>query len=154
MRKVTLRKALQIKKNLIGEINEYKNTFVNLNSQRQDVKIDRVDVSLAYNNYLEKTNLLIHLKTELSKANISIYAYIAKVEEIKTQISVYNTLDTSEKYTEIDYEATPIRKLVFDKIVFLNATDVSNKVKELKEKLEELLDKIDYHNSTTYIEIF
>jgi hypothetical protein len=148
-KQITIRKALQVKKTLVGEIAQLRGLIVKYNSQKAENK--HIDLTKVHADYVAKVESLIKLKTAITKANVGIYESIIMVEEVKGRIALLGSLDTSE--TEDKYVPATSEYVEVAKVVHLNLTQVNEKVTVLKAELETLLDKIDHFNSNTLIEV-
>lgn len=146
-KRISLRKALQVKKTLVGDIARVSSLLAKHNAQRYPNK--HINVQALYGEHVAKVTALIHLKTELAKANVGIYGTIILADEVKSGISFFEGLDTDEEGTEyLRGEATRYTQTV--------AIDYAQKnviVKAMKEKLEAALEAIDEYNSSHYIDI-
>ena len=148
MASITLRKALQTKKTLVGDIAKLKTTIEKFNSQETPNK--HINLEKIHAEYMAKIAQLIALKTAITKANVEIYEAIVAADETKAMISMYEGLNTSDstmkRGPDGQYSTIPLT-------VYFDYSMVEEAVKLLKEKLQDLLDKIDYFNSNTTITI-
>lgn len=143
---VKLRKALQIKNRLTGEIGQL-SKLIQQNNLYRDGK-SRFDVNQLMKERSAKVEQLINLKTEISKANVAIYAKMAQMEELKAQIQLYRGLNTDDGEREVGYGEYAKTHIM---IAYITAQQVENKVAELTKQIEDLQDQIDYYNGTTDI---
>lgn len=141
-RQITLRKALQLKKTLAGEIAKLKEKLYKFNAQRTPSK--HVNVMAVYDELVKKTANLLELKTKLAQANVGIYEMIATVDEMKSQIAFFNTLDTEETGREYQNGAVCECKIT----VAIDYTKREAIVAACQAQLDSALDKIDEYNST------
>lgn len=148
MTTITLRKALQSKKTLVGDIAKMKSTIEKFNSQETPNK--HIKLAEIHTAYIAKIDELIALKTAITKANVEIYGAIVAADEIKGLISMYEGLNTSDSTMKRGPDGQYSTVLL---TVYFDYSMVEDKVTELKEKLQGLLDKIDYFNSNTTITI-
>lgn len=148
MTSITLRKALQTKKTLTGDIAKLRQTIQKFNSQENPNK--HINLETVHAEYLAKTDELVALKTAITKANVLIYGAIVQADEVKGLIAFYEGLDTADstlkRTTDGTYSHIPTT-------VYLDYTMVEEKVAELKERLLGLLDTIDHFNSNTTITV-
>lgn len=147
LKKISLRKALQTKKTLVGDIAKLRVNITKFNSQR--TPNPHVDVNALVSEYQDKTVKLMNLKTAITNANVGIYGEIIKAEEFKSQIALFESLDTDEE--GLEYRAGEAIK--YTKTVAINYTQKMDYVKTLRAELEEVLDKIDGFNTHTMIEV-
>lgn len=147
MAKYSLRKALQVKKNLTGEIAKLRSKISQFNCQRNPNK--HVDVLELVAELDRLTNKLIAIKTALAKANVEIYEDILVSDELKGMISFYEGLDTDEDGQ--DYKNGEI--VDYKKVVAVDYSAKELKLKTMKSELEIRLEKIDDFNASHFIEI-
>lgn len=147
MTKYSLRKALQVKKNLTGEIAKLRSKITQFNCQRNPNKhINVLDLVAE----LDKlTHRLIAIKTELAKANVEIYEDILVSDELKGLIAFYEALNTEEDGQ--DYKAGEL--IAYKNVVAIDYSQKESEIKTLKAELESRLEKIDDFNASHYIEI-
>lgn len=149
MATISLRKAHQVRKNLVGTVNELWMKVIGHNSQQEVNKyVDLVDILAQYE---KKHAQLIALKTAITKANINIYEQIITADELKSQISQYELLNVSEY--SISYDRATSTQIRVPNTVFINQKQKEDKIAELKAKLETVLDAIDGYNSNTKITV-
>lgn len=146
-KKISLRKALQVKKNLAGELAKISSKIKMYNSQRYVNK--HVNVLELFSEFGLKTAKLIELKSEIAKANVHIYPNIILVDELKSQIAFYETLNTEE--TGSEYKGG--EEVQYAMTVAMNYGLKEENIRLLKMKLEENLEVIDEYNSSHFIEI-
>ena len=145
---ISIRKALQLKKNLAGEIAKLKSTIhVNNSVKRVNPNISVVDLHKELN---EKLEALIELKTQITLANVSIYSSIITADELKAKIGFYETLNVAQFSTAFDKDHNLIE---VDHVVVISEKERNEIVKGLKVELETVLDRIDHYNSTTHITV-
>jgi len=148
MASITIRKALQTKKTLVGDIAKLKQVVERFNSQETPNK--HINLEKVHGQYLAKIEELIALKTAITKANVAIYEAIVQADEVKGLIAFYEGLNTSDSTIKRTPEG---HFLPVPTTVYLDYTMVEEKVAELKTRLLELLDKIDHFNSNTMVEV-
>jgi len=146
-KRISLRKALQVKKTLVGDIARISSLLAKHNAQRYPNK--HINVQALYDEHVAKVNELIHLKTELAKANVGIYGTIILADELKSGISFFEGLDTDEDGTEY-IRGEAIR---YTQTVVIDYAQKNGIIKGMKEKLEAALEAIDEYNSSHYIDI-
>lgn len=147
---LTLRKALNVKNRLIGEVHR-------LTSKTPPFNCHREDQPPAYEleELLEKrkkvVESLIALKTAIATANVPIYEKIARVAELKTEITMYQVFKTSP-ISIYDYDDKGDR-ITIKTIVKMPENEVDDKISALQKEIEALNDEIDYYNGTTKINV-
>lgn len=148
MAQVRIRKALQVKNRLAGEVAQLGKLIQANNSHRDgQAKFDVSDLVTKRNAAVQK---LIAVKTALAVANVSIYEKLARMAELKNEIALLRGLNTTEGEEELGYgERAKTVKIV----ATINAAAVEINVNTLTLEIEKLQDEIDYFNSTTEITI-
>ena len=150
MNTVKLRKALQIKNRLAGEVANLTRRLGGNNHPDQDGKAPEFDIRALLTERKELVNKLVQVKTVIAKANVDIYEKINKLAELKSEVSVLNTIPTQDvrgnkrvlvegRYDYLD-TVTP---------AVIKSKEVQEKVTALNLEIESLQDAIDYHNSVT-----
>jgi len=143
---VRIRKALQIKNRITGEIANL-NKLIQGNNSHQD-GAGRFDVAKLLVDRAQAVEKLVAIKTALSNANVAIYEKIARMAELKDEITLYRALNTTEGIQSVGYgtEAKHIRI-----VATVNAAQVEDIVKARTLDIEKLQDEVDYFNSATEI---
>lgn len=150
MNTVKLRKALQIKNRLAGEVANLTRRLGGNNYPDQDGKAPEFDIRVLLAERKELVNKLVQVKTVIAKANVDIYEKINQLAELKSEVSVLNTIPTQDvrgnkrvlvegRYDYLD-TVTP---------AVIKSKEVQEKVSALNLEIESLQDAIDYHNSVT-----
>lgn len=147
MSRISLRKALQLKKNLTGDISKLRDKINRFNCSRYENK--HINIKSLNEEFNKKIEDLIKLKTAISVANIGVYSYIVSAEELKGLISFYESLNTQENGIEYKNGET----IPFNNYVGINYSECESIVKLLKNELSEVLEKIDDYNSSHYIDL-
>ena len=158
--KITLRKALNLKNKLIGEINELGSTISMHN--RYDIGrnsiSEKIDVKAKLGEYVKKKNDLITLKTAIVNANAgsngsnSIYATLVKIEEMKSLIAFLKGIQTDTSSREqTDYRTEKVT--VIEVKVQVSYEEIRGHIKQAEEDLEKLLDEVEEFNGNTRIEV-
>jgi predicted secreted protein len=148
MAQVRIRKALQIKNRLAGEVANLNKLIQNNNSHREGVT--QFDVKKLLADRTATVAKLVAVKTALAVANTSIYGKLATLAEIKDEIKFLRGLNTNEGEEELGYgERAKTVKIVSE----VTAADVEADVARLTLEIEKLQDEVDFFNSTTEITI-
>ena len=148
MAQVRIRKALQIKNRLAGEVANLNKLIQNNNSHREGVT--QFDVKKLLADRTATVAKLVAVKTALAVANTSIYGKLATLAEIKDEIKFLRGLNTNEGEEELGYgERAKTVKIVAE----VTAASVESDVARLTLEIEKLQDEVDYFNSTTEITI-
>lgn len=145
---ISLRKALQVKKNLTGDIAKLKSIIKTNNSVKR--VNPNIDVKALHTELNDKINKLLALKTAITISNVSIYSKIVLADEIKAKISFYEELNVHLYSSGFDGQRNVIE---VEHTVIISELERNEIVKTLKVELEAVLDAIDYYNSTTTITV-
>ena len=148
MAQVRIRKALQVKNRLAGEVAQLGKLIQANNSHREgQAKFDVLELILKRSDAVRK---LIAVKTALAVANVSIYEKLARMAELKNEISLLRGLNTNEGEEEHGYGVNAKTVKV---VATVTAAQVEDNVNKLTLEIEKLQDEVDYFNSTTEITI-
>jgi hypothetical protein len=145
---ISLRKALQVKKTLAGDIAKLKSTVKTNNSVKR--VNPNIDVKVLHAELNDKINKLLELKTAITIANTPIYSKIVLADELKAKIAFYEELNVQLFSTAFDAQRNVVE---IDHVVSIGELERNEIVKQLKVDLEAALDAIDYYNSTTTITV-
>ncbi len=149
--KVNLAKALKIKNRLAGELSRLRSILKRENSRRDDnpSKVDPKEIHRLITTTAEK---LIFTKSAISRANIDIYATLAELEEIKSEISYLQLLPVKEgiEKTSVGYSKEVAE---YNWTAYLNQASIDEQVKKLQIMADERQDRIDAYNATNLVEI-
>ncbi len=148
MAQVRIRKALQIKNRLAGEIANL-NKLIQANNSHNEGQT-RFDVKKLFADRSATVAKLVAVKTALAVANTSIYGKLATLAELKDEIKFLRGLNTNEGEEELGYgERAKTVKIVAE----VTAADVEADVARLTLEIEKLQDEVDYFNSTTEVPV-
>lgn len=156
--KISLAKALQYKKRVLGEVARLQQLVVYNNSltteQRQSSDLN---ISETFDKYFFVKNYLLDLKIKLDQANHittngeTQQMRILRLQELKSEVSFYQSLNTRngketltdyyEKATTVEYDA------------FIKRAQVENKVLELNKSIDRLQEEIEKVNYNLSIEV-
>ena len=160
MSKITLRKALNLKNKLVGEINELGTTIAMHNrydAGRNSIS-EKIEVPAKLAEYTKKKNDLIALKTAIVNANAgsngsnSIYSTLVKIEETKSLITFLKSIPTDTTTREhTDYRSEKVT--VIEVKVQVTYEEIQKMIKKAEEGLEKLLDDVEEFNGNTRIEV-
>lgn len=150
MAQVRIRKALQIKNRIAGEVANLSKLIQTHNSHVERIDPPRFDVDKLIVERSQAVNKLVAVKTALATANVAIYEKISRLAELKAEIQLYRALPTNEGVQSSSYGVeTKVVKIV----ATVNAAQVEDIVKARTIDIEKLQDEIDYFNSATEITI-
>ena len=147
---ITIRKALQMKKTLAGDLAKARVKISSHNVQeesRVSSHINILDLLAEQEQILAK---LLALKTAVTLANVPVYPKLVLADELRSQIAWYESLSTDETREKVDYKNG---NSVVKNVVGINESVKTAKVKELKSQLEAVLDEVDFYNGSTKIKV-
>lgn len=148
MAQVLIRKALQIKNRLAGEVAQL-GKLIQANNSHRDGQ-SKFDVGTLLVKRRDTVLKLVAVKTALALANVKIYERLARMAELKNEITLYRNLNTTEGEEYIGYgETSKTVKIV----AIVTAVNVETYVNTLNLEIEKIQDEVDYFNSTTEITI-
>lgn len=148
MAQVRIRKALQVKNRLAGEVSQLGNLIQANNSHRECQA--KFDVGVLLVKRRDTVQKLVAVKTALALANVSIYEKLARMAELKNEVALYRNLNTTEGEEDLGYgeRAKTVRI-----VATVTAANVETVVNALNLEIEKIQDEVDYFNSTTEITI-
>jgi hypothetical protein len=139
--------ALKRKARLLKEINDKwdiirsHNSIIGGNRRKYDVKPELDEVGKLIGD-------LVELKTKIHLANGPVYHKIFLLSELKTQLRNLEGVNTTEGLVDVGRFGTS--STVFYEVE-IDEIHKNGLVKELSNKIDELQDELDYHNSITQI---
>lgn len=158
--KITLRKALNLKNKLVGEISVLGNEITRHNQYDvgRNTISEKIDVGAKIAEYIKKKNDLVALKTAIVNANAgsngsnSIYETLVRIEETKALITFLKSIpcDTANR-EHIDYRTQQVT--IIEVAVQVPYEYIQNMIKQAEENLEKLLDSVEEFNGNTRIEV-
>ena len=148
MAQVRIRKALQIKNRITGEVASL-SKLIQANNSHQD-GTGRFDVVKLLNERSAAVEKLVAVKTALAIANVAIYEKIARMAELKAEIAFYRGLNTAEGVQNVGYGDRAVQVRI---VATVDAAKVEDVVKARTLEIEKLQDEVDYFNSATEITI-
>ena len=163
-KEITIRKALNIKNRLVGEIGDLRNKIMSLNNyiEGQTTENALTDVKKLNEELLNKECKLIELKTKIHQKNAESKTYetITQISEYKSLIDYYTSLrsQTTDNVDKNIYEwdATHTARTItsVDKYrAHISKEQCDALVSELKGKLENAFDTVEAFNASTRISI-
>jgi hypothetical protein len=145
---MNIKQALKKKNKLIGMINEefVKASQYNVVEEGNPRPYSAVE---AIGKWMQLTNDLIVLKTQIHKANLPVYDKIFELSELKNQVKFLKTLNcTSGKVSGGRWgEGEPVIKHAE-----INVVEKDKMVKNLEIRIETLQDELDQWNHNTSID--
>jgi hypothetical protein len=141
---MNIKQALK-KKNVL--VNEIKQEFVKANTYNSvEVGNKRAySASVALQNYFDKTNELIALKTAIHIANAPVYDKIFRLSELKSVVKYLNALNCQEGKEQNRYGSVEPRILEVE----IDIVKRDTMVKTFEVEIDKLQEELDYHNATT-----
>lgn len=144
--KISLNKALKLKKKLASELAREKNKL-NHNSYHKD-NTPRYNTTEVLDNILKLHKKLIDLKTIINTANSGIINKIFELEETKSYLVAIKSIPTREGVSISTYSGAKE-----EYVCTLNESDINNLEEKTIQLIDNLQDEIDAYNATTFIEI-
>ncbi len=148
MAQVRIRKALQIKNRLAGEVAQL-GKLIQANNSHRDGQA-KFDVGVLLVKRRDTVQKLVAVKTALALANVGIYEKLARMAELKNEVALYRNLNTTEGEEDLGYgeRAKTVRI-----VASVTAPMVESNVTALNLEIEKIQDEVDFFNSTTEITI-
>lgn len=148
--KINLSRALKEKNRLLKKIKQQQQFISDNNDYSivEDKEIDKIDISGTIVDLEKNIQNLIFLKSEISKANENsgISKLVIEMSEMKSLVSFYKNFSRKLNTYRCDDESV-VKKCQFDYESSLKS------VEHLEKRIEDIQDKIDELNATTFIEI-
>lgn len=158
--KITLRKALNLKNKLVGEIAALGHDIQRHNQYDagRNTISEKIDVGAKLAEYVKRKNDLITLKTAIVNANAgsnghnSIYETLVNIEETKALITFLKSIPCdSANREQTDYRTEKVT--IIEVTVQVPYENIQNMIKQAEEGLEKLLDAVEEFNGNTKIEV-
>lgn len=146
MNKISLNKALRLKNRLVSKLERSRNIVRKFNSHFVQNE-PNFNVVAELENCRKLSEQLVELKTVITKANTGIAKQLHRMDEIKSEISFLNGLDTREG-EERNYEG-----VVDVYTATVRDVDVKEFVTTLEEEFESCQEEVNQYNFNTVIEI-
>lgn len=149
---ITLATALKKKKRLAGEVCALRSELEGNNS-RNAKAIVKFDWSLKHEKYINAISKLVSLKAAIATANTPIHGKIAMLAELKTLITFYQTLNTTEGIIEgPDFSLAGSGQTQTDFRVSMNYAETRKQIDSIQERINNLQDELDSFNANQTIE--
>jgi hypothetical protein len=151
---ISLAKALKIKNRLVGELASLQAVARQHNSLpiesrgEKSVRLDKV-----WEDIQNTSNRIVELKSKIAVATAQIAPFLVDLAETKSTISFLETLPIKEgkEDTQIGYGVnSSLKTVVWNS--FIDEASKNKLVKENKNRLDSLQDKIDEFNAVTKID--
>jgi len=146
---MNIKQALKKKNKLVGLINEefFKASQYNVVDEGNPRPYSATE---AIGKWMELTNELIVLKTQIHKANLPIYDKIFELSELKNQVKHLKSLNCASGKVSTNRwggESEPVIKHAE-----INVIEKDKMVKNLEVRIEHLQDELDQWNHNTLID--
>jgi hypothetical protein len=145
---MNIKQALKKKNKLVGMINEefYKASQYNVIDEGNPRPYSATE---SIGKWMQLSNELIVLKTQIHKANLPVYDKIFELSELKNQVKLLKSLNcTSGKVAGGRWgDSEPVVKHAE-----INVVEKDKMVKELESRIEKLQDELDQWNHSTLID--
>ena len=146
---MNIKQALKKKNKLVGLINEefYKASQYNVVDEGNARPYSATE---AIGKWMQLTNELIVLKTQIHKANLPVYDKIFELSELKNQVKHLKSLNcTSGKVSGGRWgEGEPVVKHAE-----INIVEKDKMVKNIEARIEQLQDELDQWNHNTVVDL-
>lgn len=146
---MNIKQALKKKNKLTQEI---RNEFSRVQQYNSVVEgVDRVyDPAVALNNYYNKVDALIRLKTAIHEANVKVYSKIFRLSELKSMVSQLRGLDCTagQVYQRGGYGTADS---TINKTAILSVLERDQTIEKLESEIEALQEELDFHNVSAEI---
>ena len=156
--KISLAKALQYKKRVVGEVARVQQ-LVNSNNSLTVQQRESSDVNIkeTVDKYFFLRNYLLDLKSKLDQANHipdnngeTQQLRILKLQELKSEVAFYQSLSTTTGKMVNDYYD---KQTVTEYDAYIKRAEVETKVLELNKSIDRLQEEIEKVNYNLSIEI-
>lgn len=151
---ISLAKALKIKNRLVGELASLQAVARQHNSLPIESRGEKsVSLDKVWEDIQNTSNRIVELKSKIAVATAQIAPFLVDLAETKSTISFLETLPIKEgkEDTQIGYGVnSSLKTVVWNS--FIDEASKNKLVKENKNRLDSLQDKIDEFNAFTKID--
>lgn len=151
---ISLAKALKIKNRLVGELASLQAVARQHNSLPIESRGEKsVSLDKVWEDIQNTSNRIVELKSKIAVATAQIAPYLVDLAETKSTISFLETLPIKEgkEDTQIGYGVnSSLKTVVWNS--YIDEASKNKLVKENKNRLDSLQDKIDEFNAVTKID--
>jgi hypothetical protein len=151
---ISLAKALKIKNRLVGELASLQAVARQHNSLPIESRGEKsVSLDKVWEDIQNTSNRIVELKSKIAVATAQIAPFLVDLAETKSTISFLETLPIKEgkEDTQIGYGVnSSLKTVVWNS--FIDEASKNKLVKENKNRLDSLQDKIDEFNAVTKID--
>ena len=147
---MNIKQALKKKNKLVGLINEefYKASQYNVVDEGNPRPYSATE---AIGKWMQLTNELIVLKTQIHKANLPVYDKIFELSELKNQVKHLKTLNCASGKVSTSRWGSDSEPVI--KHAEINVVERDSMIKNLESRIETLQDELDQWNHSTLIEL-
>ena len=149
---ITLARALKYKNRLVGKIATVTEVIRNKNSVVKGTEKE-VDINDLFKLRLKLVKNLIDLKTAINKANESIVSDIYNLSEIKSLMSIINSVDTTHGKSSKGggYYGANTEPVEYESQ--MRFTDAEEMLSSGNKQIDQIQEKIDKHNHLITINV-
>ena len=146
---MNIKQALKRKNKLVGMINEefHKASQYNVVDEGNPRPYSATE---AIGKWMQLSNELIVLKTQIHKANVPVYDKIFELSELKNQVKYLKTLNCTSGKVSTSRWGTESEPII--KHAEINVVERDQMVKSLEGRIESLQDELDQWNHNTQID--
>lgn len=147
---MTIAKALKTKKRMVERISALTSAIQTGNSIQKD-QTPESDIKAMIAERKELVKKLIDLKSAINTANQPVQEKIFRQGEIKSEIAMYRSLDTTNGLEALDryYRQSGTTPLEF--VATITKSEADATVLKLQEELDKIQEELDHFNFTTQI---
>lgn len=146
---MNIKQALKKKNKLVGLIHEefYKASQYNVIDEGNPRPYSATE---AIGKWMQLSNELIVLKTQIHKANVPVYDKIFELSELKNQVKHLKTLNCTSGKVSTSRWGTESEPVI--KHAEINIIERDSMIKNLESRIESLQDELDQWNHNTQID--
>lgn len=148
--KVSIARALTLKKRLVGRLNVV-NSRIQSNNSRVQGSQANYDVAALMQQRAEMIAALIDLKVAIQVTNRPILGDIYRLSEAKTEMAFYAGLDTKAGQEINLYGRADMQMPIYEAVV--SRTEADEKAIALEQEIDTIQQKLESFNHTTQVEI-
>jgi len=145
---MSLSAALTYKKRVLGWLNSA-TADITANNSRKEGQFEEVNVRKRLEDRRVLVSHMLDLKTKMNAATMPIFQLILEIGELKSELSMYNSLRTTQGVVPAGYREE--KDSVYIAVVGRKERD--QKVEELQNKLDQIQSQIDAFNNKTTIQV-
>lgn len=150
--KVTLAKALMIKKQLVQKINDLQRRLLTNSCKLQEEEWV-YDPVIVYNDLTNTIGKLVTIKSLINESNLPVQPVILLLSELKSQAKLLQTISiqpTKTKTVMVDGRNAHVEVICQN---WKTRPELDNLIDEIKTKISTIQDELNTHNYKTTIEL-